>query len=333
MNLPIAQARKANKYTDRRCEACQRQTDGISSLCRLHLHRRSRLGSVRVTRQLRHKEYAYLVGVATKYLKKNPPSSNVLESMQRFLQPPGMTRPITRKQALLITEMSRWSDARYRNRWTDHGGYRRKANYTSTGILAVLIAVKAYVEERDGVGFPHDSEDYAMMFALTRLWRRPRGYSNGKKGRLAPIRYSTKVSKTVLTSLVKQWREYSMVGVYVLQTARVILAELKANEAKRNAALPRSYTQEEMKRMYEAQQAKKREREAAEPKARRIVITAADLFGREDEPKAPPPPEAEPFDPGPRPINDGSAPAAAAIMAWAKKWDRWQKHLREKVTT
>jgi hypothetical protein len=326
----IQSLRKANKYTDRRCDECHRQTDGLSSLCRLHLRRRGKLGSVRVTRQLRHREYAFLVGIATKYLRRNPPPSNITESMLRFLQPPGMVRPITRKQELLITEMSRWSDMRYRNKWTDHGTYRRKADYSPRGILAVLIAVKAFVQERDGVGFPHDSEDFAMMFALTRLWRRPRSISRGKTN----TKYSTKVSKTVLTGLVKRWREYTMVGVYVLQTARTILAELKANEAKRIKALPKTYTQEEMKRMYEAQQAERRKREEAEAKAKRIVIDIPSLFDRKDEPKAPPLPEPEPFDPGERPFNDGSAPAARAIMAWVKNQERWQKHLmKEKATT
>jgi len=329
MSESIQSLRKANKYTDRRCDECHRQTDGLSSLCKLHLRRRGKLGSVRVTRQLRHRDYAFLVGIATKYLKKNPPQSNIIESMLRFLQPPGMVRPITRKQELLITEMSRWSDPRYRNKWTDHGGYRRKANYTPTGILAVLIAVKAHVEERDGVGFPHDSEDFAMMFALTRLWRRPRSLSRGMKN----AKYSSKVSKTVLTGLVKRWREYTMVGVYVLQTARAILAEYRASEAERIKSLPKTYTQEEMRKMYEVQQAERRKREEAEAKAKRIVIDIPSLFDRKDEPKLPPVPEPEPFDPGSRPVNDGSAPAAAAIMKWCKDMERWQKHLREKATT
>jgi hypothetical protein len=325
----IQSLRKANRHTWRVCEICRRQTDGISSLCKLHLRRRGRLGSVRVTRQLRHREYAFLVGIATKYLKKNPPPSNITESMRRFLQPPGMIRPITRKQERLITEMARWSEGRYRNKWTDHGGYRRKADYSPRGILAVLIAVKAYVEERDGVGFPHDSEDYSMMFALTRLWRRPRSLSRGAKN----VKYSTKVSKTVLTGLVKRWREHTMVGVYVLQTARAILAEYKATEAERIKRLPRQLTQEEMRKMYEEQQARDKLKREAEAKARRIVIVPELIFGVKTEPPPPPAPEPEPFDPGPRPTNDGSAPAAKAIMAWAKEWDRWQKHLKEKATT
>lgn len=260
MTLPIAQTRKAHRYTDRRCEApgCQRQTDGISSLCRKHLARRARLGSVRVTRQLRHREYAHLVGVATKYLKRNPPPSNITESMLRFLQPPSMVRPITRKQELLITEMTRWNDPRYRNKVTNHGGWTRKADYSPRGILAVLIAVKAYVEERDGQGFPHDSEDTAMMFALVRLWRRPSSYSQGPKGRTKPVKNSYRVSKTVMVALVKRWREYTILGVYVLQTARAILTEYRASEAERIKRLPKTYTQEEMKRMHEAQQAREK---------------------------------------------------------------------------
>jgi hypothetical protein len=160
------------------------------------------------------------------------------------------------KQSLLIAEMARWSDHRYRKKVTDHGQWTRKADYSPKGILAVLIAVKAYVEEREGQGFPHDSEDTAMMFALTRLWKRPRRYSQGSKGRARPMKYSQRVSKTVMHGLVKRWREFTTVGVYVLQTARAVLAEHKAAEAGRIKALPRVYTQEEMRVLYEAQQAR-----------------------------------------------------------------------------
>ena len=46
---PISQRRQDNKYTDRRCEVCRRQTNGISSLCQRHLNLRGWHGSVKVT--------------------------------------------------------------------------------------------------------------------------------------------------------------------------------------------------------------------------------------------------------------------------------------------
>jgi hypothetical protein len=316
MATPISQIRKAHRYTDRSCEICRRQTDGISSLCKRHLERRGRHGSVKVTQQLRHRDYSHLIGLATKYLKANPPPSNITESIQRFLQPPG---PLPRgsdgwrKRQLLIAEMARWSDPRYQKKVTDHGGWSRKAEYSARGILAVLIAVKAYVEEREGRGFPHDSEETAMMFALTRLWKRPRAYSQGLKGRVQPVRYSQRASKTVLRGLVRRWREFTAVGVYVLQTARIILAEYRVTEAERIKKLPRVYSQEEMKILHDRQ---KREAEA------RVFEQQRAAFLRE-----PPVP-----DPGPRTFGawDGSAEMQRQIMAWSEASSRFQEYERRR---
>lgn len=235
MPTAIQSRRKANKYTDRRCESCRKPTDGLSSLCRVHLRRRGKLGSVKATRQLRHADYAYLVGVATKFLKKNPPPADVLTTMQRFLEPPGMPSHYNRHggspRALLISEMQRWSDPRYRKKVTDHGGWSRKADYSPKGILAVLIAVEAYVEEREGNGFPHDAEHTAMMFALVRLWKRPRSYAPRWQNR-----NTKRVSPSVLRELIKRWREFTTLGMFVLKTARAVLREqAEAQKLKRSA--------------------------------------------------------------------------------------------------
>src|SRR5262245_4482732 len=84
----IQSRRKANQSTWRVCDVCRRPTDGLSSLCPRHIHRRARHGSVKITHYVRFRDYAHLVGLARTYLKAHPPDQPVLDSMARFLQPP-----------------------------------------------------------------------------------------------------------------------------------------------------------------------------------------------------------------------------------------------------
>jgi hypothetical protein len=243
MTTPIHERRKANKGRWRVCEVCKRQTDGLSHFCRKHLLRRKLQGSVKVTRQLRHADYAVNIGLATKYLKKTPPPSHIIEAVLRFLQPPDPPKRYHdggKGKALLFAEMSRWRDKRYQKKVTDHGGWSRKADYSPRGILAVLVAVVAYIDEREGRGFPGNAEHVAIVRALCRLWKRPRrmGGSKGEK-------YSTRINGTVLKLLAERWRQSTVLSVYVLQTARAVLAERSAAEvakAKRPAAAPHTIT-------------------------------------------------------------------------------------------
>jgi hypothetical protein len=345
---PISQRKSEHRYTDRRCDACQRQTDGLSSLCRRHIKYRGKHGSVKVRRYTKSRDYLHLVKLARAYLKEHPPEQPILDSMARFLQPPdaiprGSRARGRRERAALRQEMSRWSDPRYRKSHT-HGttkgdrGYF-KYDYTPTGILAVLVGITAYIDEREGQGWPHSAEAIEKAHALIRLWRRPRSVRGGKE----PYKVSATISPSTLRGLAARLREFSAVGVYCLITARAILAEYKANEAARIKRLPKTNTQEDMRRMYEAQQARaklKQEAEQEEKRRQQPVLVFEDggliAITREEYERRHPKvvvPEPEPFDPGPRPINDGSCTAAAAIMTWCKDMERWQAHQRRQQGT
>src|SRR2546427_8383944 len=79
MTTPIQQRTKDHKSTWRVCEVCYKQTNGLSSLCRQHRLYRGKNGSVKVSRPICHQDYAHLIGLATKYMKQQPPPLPILE--------------------------------------------------------------------------------------------------------------------------------------------------------------------------------------------------------------------------------------------------------------
>lgn len=241
---PISQRRQDNKYTDRRCEVCRRQTNGISSLCQRHLNLRGWHGSVKVTEYVKLRDYAHLVKLARKYLKAHPPDQPILDSMARFLLPPdpiprGSRARGRRERAALRVEMSRWNDPRYRKKISNPNQrgtvYYFKYDYTPTGILCTLIGITAYIDEREGQGFPHDAEAIEKAHAIVRLWKRPRYFI----GRKQPVKVSARITASVLRGLAARLREFSMINTFCLVTARAILTEYKATEAARIKALPK----------------------------------------------------------------------------------------------
>ncbi len=332
--------RKVQEDRDRRCDICACQTNGVSSLCRRCLSRRSRFGSVKVSRIIEYREYNHFLGPVTKYLKQHPPPLPVRESMARFLLPPGKI-PVGqvghKSRALLIQEMCRWPDPRYQKKKTTHGGYDRPAKYTPTAYLATLIAVNMFIEEREGRGFPDDAEQFTLARALVRMHKRPgrRGISS-KKLKLFPpgqarleIRVN-RVCKTVLAGLAARLREFQIVGVYVLTTARSLLAELQHDQAPRNAALsPRR------RKVASMPQPQPQPQSQPEPEPKLKITADMLVFHYGAIPSAPAPPivEEEPSDPGPHPAPrwDGTAAQARLINAWAKKHDRWQAFLRSQA--
>ena len=173
----IQQRRKNHKHRDRRCDVCKIQTDGISHFCSRHLKRRGKHGSVKVTSYVNLRDYAHLIKLARKHLKAHPPDSAIIESMARLLQPPAYAPPGVRgrrEQNALRDEMVRWTDARYQKKRSNPNKYGTvyyfKHDYSPRGILCVLIGLEAYFDERQGVGFPNDSE--GIERALNLPWSR-----------------------------------------------------------------------------------------------------------------------------------------------------------------
>ena len=132
-------------------------------------------------------------------------------------------------------------------------------------------------------------------------------------GRKQAFKVSGAIKASALKSLAARLREFSAVGLYCLLTARAILAEWKASEAKRIAALPRTYSPEEARVIHE------RQKRAAEAKAFQEQRAAFLL-----EPPVP--------DPGPRTFGawDGSATMQAQIMAWSAASSRYLNYERRR---
>lgn len=312
MTTPIQQRTKDHKSTWRVCEVCHKPTNGLSSLCWKHRRYRGKNGSVKVSRPLYHRDYAHLIGLAVKYMKHNPPPLPILESMARLLTPPaaipkGSRTPRRAERERLRLEMSRWSDFRYQKKVTDHGQWSRKADYSPRGVLAVLVAITAYVEERPR-GWPHDSDRIETARAIIRLWRRPR-----KMGGRAGAKRSSKIPPSVLRGFAARLREFSMVGVYALLTARAILTEYRASEAERSKKLPRTYSPEEMRVLHDRQ---KRVTEAKVFEQQRAAFLL----------------ETPVADPGARTFGawDGSAEMQQQIMAWSAARDRYLNYERRR---
>jgi hypothetical protein len=260
---------------------------------------------VKVTRYVKFREYVHLAKLARKYLKAHPPDQPILDSMTRFLQPPdpiprGSRIRGRRERAALREEMSRWSDKRFQKRYTcgrvkGDRGYL-KHDYSPRGVLAVLIGITAYIDEREGQGFPHESEAIEKAHALIRLWKRPR-YTIGRK---QPVKVSARITASVLRGLAARLREFTAVNTFCLVTARAILAEYKAAEAARIKALPKTYTQTELRIMAERRQ------KAAAAKLHEEQRAAFLL-------------ETEPPDPGPRPPREEyiTVDYKTRVEAWA----------------
>jgi hypothetical protein len=225
---PFARRRLELRFHYRRCDVkgCGYLTDGMSSLCKRHKNNRAAYGHPKVNRRLQQRDYLHLIEATLKYWKKVPPPQSILESTASFLTPPGRLtgsrEPGKKARLMLIAEMVRWQDPRYRKKYSHRPGYdSRKAGYAPRDYLAVMVAVEAYMAERDGQGFPGDVEFIEKAFAIARLHRRP-----GSRSRVRPGRKLVHmVNGTVLRAIAARLRQFNSLGVYIHQTAREVLKE------------------------------------------------------------------------------------------------------------
>lgn len=236
---PLAKRRIALASRWRRCDVagCARLTDGMSSLCRRHKENRGRFGHAKARRRLKPHEYRHLIKASLTYFRKNPPPQSILESVQAFLTPPGRitgSRERGKKARLmLIAEMVRWQDPRYRHRYSQRPGYaQQRAGYEPRDYLAVMVAVEAFIAEREGQGFPGEVEGMEKAFALATLHKRPGRYAVSPKlrkdappGIVKPdVKYTQRVSGTVLRAIATRLKEFHSLNLYIYHTAKAVLA-------------------------------------------------------------------------------------------------------------
>jgi hypothetical protein len=161
-------------------------------------------------------------------MRAKRPSEEVKAAAARLLDPgpmPKKTRDMRSTHApwLWHREMT-WCaapEARYREA-------TRRGHYKPAGLIAMLVAVTVFTDEREGVGFPGDAEDTAKARALLDLFKRPK---SGQRG--------GKIPATVLRVLVKRLRAATTLGVYLLTTARAVSAANLAAQRERGRQVAR----------------------------------------------------------------------------------------------
>jgi hypothetical protein len=219
---------------DRRCEICKVNLTGrdLGDLCERHRTRRGKYGSphLRGVGVLRHDprggksrcEWKAILPLAVAFLKKHPPSAETVAALAHVLEPGNPpSRHISKRhpRAVLYRELSWFQDPRSHKKPPGPPRGFFKVRHAPKPILAALISVTIYIEERDGRGFPHDAADVALGFALASHWHRPKSPS----GHSVPLRGTT---RRLLAQRIR-----SALGVYLLTSARAIIAQRQRDEA------------------------------------------------------------------------------------------------------
>jgi hypothetical protein len=205
------------------CDHCHRNIVGLGALCRRCRRRRGRFGTVKPHTRLDRSEWNNGAdspyAVAEKYIAEHPPPTDVIEGLRNLLAP-GNPLPPTNNRAtnaayVVRQEMLWQADPRSAKKCDAEG---QPYTYSDEQRLAVLLATTLWIEEREGIGFPHDSADVARATALLLMRKRPRHPA----GRIGAKR-SRPIPPTALHAVARRLRETEALGVYLLVGTRHII--------------------------------------------------------------------------------------------------------------
>lgn len=268
--MSIRQRLRDQANTDRRCDHCRKGIDTsqrLGSLCPTCEGRRARFGSVKVTKALPRHEWQGAWRCAWAALNGTGPSGkritttrslippDIQQAVLALMVPPAL--PPKHEQRSSNPQFVLWRELVWRqsaearkkpNRHVNSTVHYSNGRYRAVDLLAVLLALTIYTEERPAQ-FPHESAEIARARALLDLWKsrphRPRTYTAkvAKRYKTGVVKDSSWRRKQYLpgsvTRLLAERIRQSAVGLYLLVEARkIIAATAKQKPAPRKPTLP-----------------------------------------------------------------------------------------------